>query len=172
VFEYVAADVVELTMTEVTILRKLGTIAFHPGLHAVLLYRMARWFQLHRMWPIAIVIGYLSTFLTGAQISARADIGKGFVIYHPHGMVIGPTIIGEYCTLSHNNLIGQLHGDGDRPIIGNYFFAATGAKIMGRIQIGDKVRVGPNTVVTDSLADGVIFAGNPAKGIRRPGTHS
>jgi serine O-acetyltransferase len=166
-FDNIRADIRELQREESGVFTKLGIVLLHSGLHAVLLYRAARWFHLHHLRLFAVLTSYFSAVLTGAQISARATIGKGLVIYHPHGIVVGATaIIGDYCTLTHGNVIGQLFGGGDRPVVGNHFVAATGAKILGRIRIGDKVRVGPNAVVTQSLADGVTVAGNPAKIVR------
>ncbi len=171
VFDYVRADIRALTHSKTGILAKLVVVLFHAGLHAVLLYRAARWFHLHYLPPLAVLTSYFGSVLTGSQISARADIGKGLVIYHPHGIAVGETaVIGEYCTLTHGNLIGQLHGGDDRPVIGNYFVAGTGAKILGRIRIGDRVRVGPNAVVTRSLPDGLTVAGNPARIIRDRGS--
>ncbi len=170
-FEYIRADIRELTRHETGVLMKLGVILLHPGLHAVLLYRAARWLHLHHMRPLAVLISYFSSVLTGAQISPRAAVGKGLVIYHPHGIMIGATaVLGEYCTLVHGNVIGQLYGGGDRPVIGSHFYAATGAKMLGNTRIGDKVRVGPNAVVTDSLPDGVTVGGNPARIIRDRGS--
>jgi serine O-acetyltransferase len=167
VFDNIRTDIHELTRRESGVFTKLGVILLSPGLHAVLLYRAARWFHLHHLHPLAVLISYFSSVLTGAQLSARAEVGKGFVIHHPHGTSIGATtVIGEYCTLTHGNVIGQLHGGGDRPVIGDYFVAATGAKILGRIRIGHKVRVGPNAVVTQSLPDRVTVAGNAARIIR------
>lgn len=169
-FDNIPTDIRELTRNKTDVLMKLVVILLHPGLHAVLLYRAARWFHLHHLRPLAVLTKYFSSVLTGAEISPRAAIGKGLVIYHPHGIVIGETaVIGAYCTLAHGNLIGGLHGGGDRPVIGDYFVAGTGAKILGRIRIGDKVRVGPNAVVTQSLPDGLIVAGNPARIIRNRG---
>lgn len=170
-FEHVREDIRGLTHSKTGILAKLVVLLFHPGLHAVLLYRAARWFHLHHLPPLAVLTSYFSSVLTGSQISARAAIGKGLVIYHPHGISIGETaVIGEYCTLAHGNLIGQLNGGDDRPVIGNYFVAGTGAKILGRIRIGDRVRVGPNAVVTRSLPDGLTVAGNPARIVRDRGS--
>lgn len=166
-FDNIQTDIRELTRREQSVIAKLGVTLLNPGLHAVLLYRAARWLHVHHLGPLALLTGYFSAFLTGAQISARATIGKGLVIYHPYGVSIGATaVIGEYCTLTHANLVGQRLGSGDRPCIGDYFVASTGAKILGQIQIGNRVRVGPNAVVTRSLPDGVTVAGNPAKIVR------
>src|SRR5262249_19840614 len=110
--------------------------------------------------------------------SPYASIGKGFTIYHPQGISIGPTvIIGDYCELMHGNTIGRLHGNligglhrGDgRPTIGDYFFAGAGARILGNIKVGNHVRVGANAVVTRSLPDGVTAAGILGKIIFRAG---
>lgn len=166
-FENVRVDVGELTRRETGALSKLGVILLNPGLHAVLLYRLARWFHDLRLRPLALLTSYFSSALTGAQISARATIGPGLVIYHPHGIAIGATaVIGAHCTLIHANLIGQRLGTGDRAVIGDDFVAGTGAKIIGQVQIGDRVRVGPNAVVTRSIPEGVTVAGNPAKIVR------
>jgi serine O-acetyltransferase len=143
---------------------KVALVLFNLGVQAVLLYRLARWFHTHGMPHVGAVISYANSVFTGAQISARATIGKGLVVYHPRGVVVGATsVIGETCTLVHDNLIGQLQGGGDRPVIGNNFFAATGSKIMGRITIGDDVSVGPNSVVMRSLPAGVTVSGIPAR---------
>jgi len=116
------------------------------------------------MQSLSLFISYANSVLTGAQISPHAAIGTGFAVYHPHGTVIGATaVIGNNCTLTHGNVIGQLYGTGDRPIIGDYFFAGTGAKILGKIKIGDHVHVGANAVIVNSLPDGARAVAFPAK---------
>jgi serine O-acetyltransferase len=165
--DHIRADFQALTRKQTGFLAKLVTVMLHPGFHSVLLYRLSRWCYLHRMRAVSILINYLCSILTGAQISHAAEIGKGLVIYHPHGIVVGRTaVLGEYCVLVHGNVIGQRLGGGDRPLIGDRFYAATGAKILGRIHIGNDVRVGANSVVVDSLPDGVTVAGNPARIVR------
>jgi serine O-acetyltransferase len=160
----VAADIPALTSQERRRSHKLGVILFHSGLHAVLLYRLSRWLDRHHLGPLAVLLGYAGSIVTGAQISPKARIGKGFVIFHPYGIVVGSTtVIGSHCTLVHGNVIGQLYGGGDRPVIGDHFYAATGAKVLGRITIGDRVRVGPNTVVVRSLPEGVTVGTRPAR---------
>jgi serine O-acetyltransferase len=162
-FENVRADIHRLTDQESSLVVKFGVLFFNLGLHAVLLYRLSRWLYLHHLGPLSVVVTYFNSVLTGAQLSRGAAIGKGLVLYHPQGTVIGPTIIGNYCTLMQSNVIGQLRGGGDRPIIGDHFYAGAGAKILGRIKVGHRVRVGSNAVVIHSLPDGVTAIGVPAK---------
>lgn len=167
----VTADIRRFTGREPTALVKVGVLLFNPGLQAVLLYRMSRWFHLHGMRGVAIALSYFNAALTGAQISPRASIGKGLAIYHPHGTVIGATaIIGDNCTLTHGNVIGQAYGDDDRPIIGDHFYAGSGAKLFGKITIGNGVRVGANAVVISSLPDRTTAIASPAKILFRRGS--
>lgn len=166
-FEYVCADICRVTAQEMGIGGKLSLFVFHPGLQAALSYRLARWLLLHRMRSLAVVISYVSSVVTGAQISPRAVIGKGLRIYHPQGVVIGAgAVIGEYCTLSHGNMIGTF-GEGERPVVGHHFSAATGAKVLGKITVGNNVRVGPNSVVITSVPDDVVMIGVPARTLLR-----
>ena len=163
-FGHIRADFEALTRKQAGLVPKLVTVAVHSGFHSVLLYRLSRWCYMHRMRAFSILVNYVCSILTGAQISHAAEIGKGLVIYHPHGIVVGSTaVLGEYCVLVHGNVIGQRLGGGDRPLIGDRFYAATGAKILGRVRIGNDVRVGANSVVLDALPDGVTVAGNPAR---------
>jgi serine O-acetyltransferase len=160
----VRSDIARLTASEPTAADKIGVVLLHLGLHAVVSYRLAHWLHSHRLRLAAAVVSYLGSVLTGAQISPRASIGKGLVIYHPQGVVIGAgAVLGEQCTLVHGTVIGQLYGGGDRPSIGDRLFAGTGAKILGRVTIGHDVRVGANSVVITPIPDGASVSGNPAR---------
>ncbi len=163
-FEFVRADLRRLTGEESGLASKLGLFFFHPGLQAVLLYRLSRWLLLRRLGFVAVMTSYVNSVLTGAQISPRAIIGKGLRIYHPQGTVIGAgAAVGDHCTLSHGNMIGTFSDDEERPTIGHNFSAATGAKILGKITVGHNVRVSPNSVVITSLPNDVVAIGVPAR---------
>jgi acyl carrier protein len=143
---------------------RVGQLLFNPGVHAVLLYRLSRWLYLHHLGALALVVGYVNSVLTGAQISRSARIGRGLCIGHPHGVVISANaVIGDYCALVGGNVIAQLYGVGDRPVIGDYFFGGAGAKILGKIHVGDRVRVGANSVVIASVPDHATVIGVPAR---------
>jgi serine O-acetyltransferase len=161
-FEYIKADIQALTHQKSGLIPRLAMVFFNLGFHAVFLYRLSRWLHLHHLGPLSVAVAYLNAVFTGAQISRGAAIGKGFIIWHPQGIVVGPTVIGNDCTLMQSNVIGQLRGGGDRPIIGDHFYADGGAKILGKIEIGNDVHVGANSVVIHSLPDGVTAMGVPA----------
>jgi serine O-acetyltransferase len=163
-FDFIRGDIRRLIQDEPDFLTKAAVILFNLGLHAVVLYRFSHWLSVHHLGGLATIAAYCNSLFTGAQISPRAKIGKGLVIYHPQGMVVGATsTIGEFCTLTQTNMIGQRYGRNDRPVIGDHFYAGAGAKIMGTIRIGNHVRVGANAVVLESLPDHVTAVGIPAR---------
>ena len=171
-FENVRRDIARVTRREPTWWDKAGSVCFNLGLHAVLFYRLGRWLQRHHLGPLAVISSYVSSIVTGAQLSPRAVIGPGLRVYHPQGMTIGAgAVLGADCTLSHGNMIGTAGGTDDRPVIGNRLDAATGAKILGMITLGDNVRVGANSVVIHSLPSDVSVVGIPARIVLRDGDH-
>ncbi len=68
-----------------------------------------------------------------------------------------------------NVTIGKQWPGGEKPVIGNNVFICTGAVVLGNITIGDNVVIGANAVVTKSVPDNCIVAGNPAVIIKREG---
>lgn len=143
------------------------TLLFNPGFHAVLLYRLPAWCAAHHLDWLGAPVGYLAFVLTGAQISRRARIGPGFVVAHPQGVVVGcTTILGTRVTLCGHNTLGQRHGAGDRPTVGDFVTLGAGAHVVGRITIGNYVAIGANAVVLRSVPSYATAVGVPARVIR------
>lgn len=81
----------------------------------------------------------------GVFISGEARIGSGCVIFQQ--VTIG------------SNALPDSSGLG-APVIGDNCYLGAGAKIIGRVRIGDNVRVGANCVVTkDVPGDSVVVSG-------------
>jgi serine O-acetyltransferase len=107
-----------------------------------------------------------SRFLTGIEIHPGATIGKRFVIDHGMGVVIGETaIIGEDVLMYHGVTLGGKENSAvDRhPIVGSHVVIGAGAKLIGRITIGDYCYVGANTVVTKDVPSGSTVVGQTGK---------
>lgn len=51
--------------------------------------------------------------------------------------------------------------------IGNRVFVGAGTVILPGVQIGDDVIIGANSTVTKSIPNGCVYAGNPARLIRK-----
>ena len=60
----------------------------------------------------------------------------------------------------------------EAPIIGDNCFIGPGAKLFGKIKIGDNVAIGANSVVNKSFQDNVTIAGVPARVVNNRGTQN
>ena len=59
--------------------------------------------------------------------------------------------------------IGLRGGDIGGPTIGPNVSIGTGAKILGRVRIGEGAKIGANAVVVDDVADSATVVGVPAR---------
>ncbi len=135
----------------------LEALLFDNGFQAVVIYRFARWFKRHGIPFLGPAISRFGTFLTGAEISPSAEIGPGLRISHGVGIVVGGQArIGSGAVLLHQVTLGSpSEGRVDEmPTLGDDVFVAAGAKLIGRIKIGDGVIIGPNCVVTRDIPEG------------------
>jgi serine O-acetyltransferase len=151
-----------------------------PELRLILLYRYARW--VHTRMPFRILrllmhvpyslLSPMQETLYGIHIPWSADIGKGLYIGHFGDIWIGPIKMGESCNIAHGVTIGMGGRGEDRgiPTIGDRVWIGTGAKIFGQITIGDNVAISANTVVSKSIPDGAVVAGNPGRIISYEGS--
>ena len=62
--------------------------------------------------------------------------------------------------------VGGRSGSIGVPRLGDNVYIATGAKILGDIDIGDYVIIGANAVVIHSIPSGSVVAGVPARIIK------
>jgi serine O-acetyltransferase len=138
----------------------------YPGLHAIVLHRLA-----HCLWSaglkwLARFISHLGRWLTGIEIHPGATIGRRFFIDHGMGVVIGETSeIGDDCTLYHGvTLGGTTWNKGKRhPTLSNSVVVGAGAKILGPIVVGERAKVGSNAVVVKDVPPGATAVGIPAR---------
>ena len=122
---------------------KLEVLLCYPGLHAILLHRLAHWFFTRNFVVIARLISHFSRWMTGIEIHPGALIGQRFFIDHGMGVVIGETTeIGDDVLLYQGVTLGGTgHEKGKRhPTLGNHVVIGSGAKVLGGIEVGDWVR--------------------------------
>lgn len=148
----------------------LEIIFCYPGFHAVLFYRVARWFWIHKMFLLGRLISHIGRFFTGIEIHPGARIGRRFFIDHGMGVVIGETSeIGDNVTLYHGVTLGGTTWKKIKrhPTIGNNVVVGVGAKILGPVKIGDNTKIGANSVVVDEIPPNSIVVGIPGKVVFR-----
>ena len=83
---------------------------------------------------------------------------------HPHGTHINAERIGINLSIKHNVTIGV--NKGKRPTIGNNVGFGPGAKVLGKVTIGDNCFVAANAVVVKDMPANSLIGGVPAKVIK------
>ncbi|HNE17605.1 MAG TPA: serine O-acetyltransferase [Rhodocyclaceae bacterium] len=144
----------------------LEVLTTYPGVHAILLHRVS-----HRLWRAgwrypARFLSFLSRTLTNVDIHPGATIGHRFFIDHGACVVIGETAeVGDDVTLYHGvTLGGTSWNKGKRhPTLANGVVVGAGAKILGPIVIGERVRVGANSVVVKDVPADRTVVGVPGR---------
>ena len=139
---------------------------------AVVLFRLAQGLGA-RSRVAGALLKQFNHVLTGCDAAFQAEVGPGLVLYHPTGVVIGPACrVGARATIMQGVTIGSdavVVGDehGASPAIGDDVFIGPGAAIFGAVELGDRVQVGANSVVTSSFGSDVVIAGAPARVVRQ-----
>ena len=141
-----------------------------PGLQATAVYRFGHWLKhAHLAWrcllsPVYLLLYRRVRIKWGIEIPRSAQIGPGLFIGHAGGIVIASEArIGRNLDLSHQVTIG-MSGQGDRrgyPVIGDNVYIAPGAKVFGKIRVGNGVKIGANAVVYTDVPDGAVVALDP-----------
>jgi len=142
----------------------------YPGLHALLLHRMAHPLWTHKLKWLARFVSYLSRMITGIEIHPGARIGRRFFIDHGMGVVVGETaVIGDDCTLYHGVTLGGTTWEkGKRhPTLGNDVVVGAGAKVLGPINVGGGARIGSNAVVVKAVPEDGTVVGIPGRLVQR-----
>jgi serine O-acetyltransferase len=144
----------------------------YPGLHAVMLHRVANWFYRKRWFVTARFVSQFSRFLTGIEIHPGARIGQRLFIDHGMGVVIGETAeIGDDVLLYQGVTIGGTGSQGGKrhPTLKNRVVVGTGASVLGNITLEDDVKVGAGSVVVHAVPAGATVVGIPGKIVRSRG---
>ena len=150
----------------------LEVLLLYPGIHAVAAHRLANKLHKRGHYFPARAISQFARFTTGIEIHPAATIGKGFMIDHGMGVVIGETAeIGENCTIYQGVTLGGTGKDvGKRhPTLGNNVMVGAGAKVLGPMKVGDNTKIAANAVVLAEIPDNCTAVGIPAKIVKREG---
>lgn len=124
-----------------------------------LLNRLKLLYWKYRHNRLGLLLGFeipINVFDAGLRINHR-----GLLIVNKH------VKIGKYCDIHQGVNIG-MQGDSNRncPTIGDNVWIGPGAKLFGKIVIGNNNQIGANAVVNKSFVeDGIAIAGVPAKKI-------
>jgi serine O-acetyltransferase len=142
-------------------------ITCYPGLHAVVLHRVAHWCWLKGLKWLGRFISHLGRFFTGIEIHPGAKLGERVFFDHAMGTVVGETAeIGDGCTIYQGVTLGGTSlykGTKRHPTLGRDVVVSAGAKVLGGFEVGDGAKIGSNAVVIKPVPPGATAVGIPAR---------
>jgi serine O-acetyltransferase len=102
----------------------------------------------------------------------NTSVGPGLFILHGDGTFVSAEKIGENCWINQQVVIGYSN-ETDIPSVGNNVTIHAGAKIIGKVRVGDNATIGANSVVIQDVPPNVTVMGVPARVIwsKEPSRH-
>ncbi|HEX4297787.1 MAG TPA: serine O-acetyltransferase, partial [Devosia sp.] len=146
--------------------RAIVPFLYFKGFQAIQTHRFA-----HALWAagrrdFALYLQSRSSQVFQVDINPAARIGKGLMLDHATGFVVGETaVIGDNCSILQGVTLGGTgKADEDRhPKIGNGVLIGAGATVLGNIRVGDCARIGAGSVVVRDVPPRVTVVGVPAR---------
>lgn len=152
--------------------RLIEPLLYFKGFHALETYRFARALWRAGRRDFALYLQSQSSRIFSVDIHPAASIGRGIMIDHASGVVIGETAeVGDDASILHGVTLGGSGKEGgDRhPKIGRCVMIGAGAKILGNITVGDCARVASGSVVLKDVPRETTVAGVPARVVGQAG---
>ncbi len=122
--------------------------------------------------PIKYLLMYLKPLSTLYICTKNENFGAGTYIQHGFATVITAESIGENCWINQQVTIGynnsKKYGFG-KPIIGNNVRVSAGAKVCGKITIGDDSIIGANAVAIKDVPPNSVVVPSPMMLIQSDG---
>ena len=166
VVDCMAADLRAVVERDAACHNVLEPLLFFKGFHALATYRVA-----HILWQegrhlLALLFQSVSSEVFGVDIHPAAQIGCGILLDHGTGFVVGETaIIENNVSMLHEVTLGgtgKEKGDARHPIVRSGVLIGAGAKVLGRVEIGECAKIAASSVVLNNVAAHTTVAGVPA----------
>jgi len=143
----------------------LEPLLYFKGFLAITTYRVA-----HHLWgrgrkPLALYFQSLCSEIFAVDIHPAARIGNGVLLDHATSVVVGETaVVEDDVSILHEVTLG---GTGKQrglrhPVIRSGVLIGAGAKILGRVVIGEGAQIGAGSVVLQDVPPHKSVAGVPA----------
>jgi serine O-acetyltransferase len=144
---------------------------YFKGFHALQAYRVANCLWQNNRRALANYLQSHISVVFGVDIHPAAKIGKGIMLDHATGIVIGETAVVEddVSILQNVTLGGTGKEGGDRhPKIRRGCLISAGVKVLGNIEVGEGAKIGAGSVVLEPVAAHTTVVGVPAKVVGTP----
>ena len=140
-------------------------LLFYKGFQALQAHRVSNYWVEEKL-GFSMYIQSIVSEKFNVDIHPNAKIGKGIMIDHASGVVIGETAkVGDYCSIFHGVTLGGVGAEkGQRhPQVGNNVLLSANSTIIGNIKIGDNTKIGAGSVVLNDIPKDSTAVGVPAK---------
>ncbi|WP_439623251.1 serine O-acetyltransferase [Shinella sp.] len=146
---------------------------YFKGFSALQGYRVAHWLWTTGRGHLARHIQSRISETFSIDIHPAAVMGRGIMLDHGSGLVIGETAVveDEVSILQNVTLGGTGKDTGDRhPKVRRGVLIGAGAKVLGNIEIGIGAKIGAGSVVVAPVAPYTSVVGVPARPVGKPHT--
>ncbi len=139
---------------------------YYKGYQAIQSYRLASVLWHQGREELALFIQNRVSSIFDVDIHPAAKIGKGILLDHATGVVIGETaVVADNVSIMQSVTLGGTgKEDGDRhPKIGEGVLIGPGCKILGNIEVGRCSKIAAGSVVLKPVPARSLVTGVPAK---------
>ena len=169
--EAVRADILAVRQRDPACQRYTAPVLYFKGYQALQSYRVAHWLWGHGRVALALTLQARVSEVFAVDIHPAADIGKGILVDHATGLVIGETaVVADNVSFLHEVTLGGTGKErGDRhPKIGEGVLIGAGAKVLGNVRIGEGAKIGAGSVVLSDIPAHSTAVGVPAELVGHP----
>lgn len=139
---------------------------YFKGPHALESYRIAHWLYQSGRHELALYMQSVISHVLSVDIHPEAKIGRGIMLDHATGLVIGQTaVVADNVSIMQDVTLGGTGKEsGDRhPKISEGVLIGAGAKVLGNIKVGIGAKIGAGSVVLKDVLAHTTVAGIPAR---------
>jgi serine O-acetyltransferase len=136
---------------------------FSLGLWSLLVYRIGHFmhgksmFKLILFWYVYLIFKNILILFSKVELPPTSTIGHRLNLVHAYGLVMGDkVIIGDDVTIGPWVVLGHNGNPILQPVISNNVYIGAKATILGGIEIGENVIIGPNVVLTKCVENGKV----------------
>ncbi|MCJ8330946.1 MAG: serine O-acetyltransferase [Lentisphaeria bacterium] len=171
IIDSVIADILAIRERDPACKNYSTPLLYFKGFQALTSHRIAHWFWNNERQYVALFLQSRVSEVFTVDMHPAAKIGKGILIDHAHGIVVGETaVIEDNVSILHDVTLGGTGKEaGDRhPKIGKGVLIGVGAKLLGNITVGEGSKIGAGSVVLNDIPPHSTAVGIPAKVVGTP----
>jgi serine O-acetyltransferase len=173
IIEDALCDIKAVFERDAAVSTHLAVIIYMKGFQSIQAHRLAHFLWLNNRKELALFMQSQNSEVFGVDIHPACKFGRGVMLDHATGIVIGETTVIEdnVSILQQVTLGGTGNEKGDRhPKIRSGVLIAAGATVLGNIEIGIGAKIGAGSVVLTDVEPHTTVVGIPAKTVGKPCT--